>query len=559
MKRKIRSRRLAIAAVLALLMVITMTGCGNRTGNNTTDISNTDGTDTSMESSGMESDPVDTGKTDSQGIDESSKDIPDDAPPEGVKGHHVALETHRKYLYDFNEEKGAVVTSNFDLFYVSDEMKEEYPELANSLEKYSEERKISYTQDFQELKSSAAQLAEERGASLEDTLQCTVKMESKAVRSDGNVVSFYDSYEDYRGGAHGNYSYSGSNFDTTTGAKLTINDVVADKDAFVKYLKEELKSQYPDIEFSGLDNYFDRADAVDNIPFLCRYDGVEFYFEPDELVPYAAGAQKILVSADHKDILNEEYLDYPKTYISAMETDTIYNLDLNGDGILEEIGVYSFAPDDESGAINYTVKVGDKAFNEDAYAYDISPYLVKTENGIYIYVEERHDNDYRITAVYDINGADNPAKVTEFQGGHASVYRDDNTVTYEWTDPEVFMMATRMDVLGTYEGTKNYYVSDTGAPGTTQENYEVPGQIYLTALKELTLTEVDNRFSEEGEATVTSGTKLLLYMTDGENTAYLMYEKTGKVYKVITDKTDWPYTINDIAEDECFDGIQYAG
>ena len=160
MKRKIRSRRLAIAAVLALLMVITMTGCGNRTGNNTTDISNTDGTDTSMESSGMESDPVDTGKTDSQGIDESSKDIPDDAPPEGVKGHHVALETHRKYLYDFNEEKGAVVTSNFDLFYVSDEMKEEYPELANSLEKYSEERKISYTQDFQELKSMAAQLAE---------------------------------------------------------------------------------------------------------------------------------------------------------------------------------------------------------------------------------------------------------------------------------------------------------------------------------------------------------------------------------------------------------------
>lgn len=559
MRRKFRSERLAIAAVLALLMVMTMTGCGNRTGNNTTDISNTDGTDTSMESSDMESDPVDTGKTDSQGIDESSKDIPDDAPPEGVKGHHVALETHRKYLYDFNEEKGAVVTSNFDLFYVSDEMKEEYPELANSLEKYSEERKTSYTQDFQELKSMAAQLAEERGASSEDTLQCSVKMESKAVRSDGNVVSFYDSYEDYQGGAHGNYSYSGSNFDTTTGAKLTINDVVADKDAFVKHLKEELKSQYPDIEFFGLDEYFARTDVVDNIPFLCRYDGVEFYFEPDELVPYAAGAQKILVSADHKDILNEEYLDYPKTYISAMETDTIYNLDLNGDGILEEIGVYSFAPDDESGAINYTVKVGDKAFNEDAYAYDISPYLVKTGNGIYIYVEERHDNDYRITAVYDINGANNPAKVTEFQGGHASVYRDDNTVTYEWTDPEVFMMATRMDVLGTYEGTKNYYVSDTGAPGTTQENYEVPGQIYLTALKELTLTEVDNRFSEEGEATVTSGTKLLLYMTDGENTAYLMDENTGKVYKVITDKTDWPYTINGIAEDECFDGIQYAG
>ena len=117
-----------------------------------------------------------------------------------------------------------------------------------------------------------------------------------------------------------------------------------------------------------------------------------------------------------------------------------------------------------------------------------------------------------------------------------------------------------MDVLGTYRGAKLYQVSSTGELVTYADNYVVlPQDRYLTALKDLTLTEVDHELKEVGDATVASGTKLRIYLSDARNTAYLLDEATDKLYKVTTDSTDWPYTIDGTPEEECFDGIFYAG
>ncbi len=588
MKKRIYSsyRRRSAAALMALAMLASMTACSGKTSDTaqttggtlapeeTTQAAET----TAAQSTQAPADQTQTSAAQSTQADVSTAHEPTSAlnalemelAEANTKSGHVMLTLAHNYLYNFDEDSRAAAVSNYDLFYVGDEMAHAYPELASALDKYSYERNETFTEDFENLKESCSAYAREMGAASDDeTRQFYIAMDSFAIRSDANVVSFLNQYEDFQGGAHGYYTFTGSNFDTSTGTLLTLDDIVKDKEALITYLKQELKAQYPDTQFFDLDGFFADTESVDNIAFLCRYDGVEFMFQPYDLASYADGWQSILVSADHTDILNEKYLDFPATFMSPFCIDLSHRYDVDNDGELETVRVDMEYLNDESGQLGYTISVDDHKLKVDAYAYSIIPYIVKTSDKVFAYVLEQHDNDYMLTSVYELSdsiAADTketlhgPQAVYTFYGSPAEVYSEEGSYEYAWTDPSALLADCSMDVLGTYQGAKFYHVGQTGEMTTYANYYVVMDQDrYLTALKDLTLTEVDHELNEVGDAAVASGTKLRLYLSDARNTVYLLDEATDKLYKVTTDSSDWPYTIDGTPEEECFDGIFYAG
>ena len=576
-------RRRSAAALMALAMLASMTACSGKTSDTTQTTGRTlapeETTQAAQTSAEQSTEPAaDQTSAAAQETEAATAHEPTSAlnaleielAEANAKSGHVMLITTRNYLYSFEEDSRAASVSNYDLFYVGDEMAHTYPELASALDKYSYERNETFKEDFENLKEASSAYARNVGAaSDDDEMYFYINMDSFAIRSDTNVVSFFNQYTDFQGGAHGYYTYTGSNFDTSTGALLTLDDVVKDKDALITYLKQELKSQYPDTQFFDLDGFFADAESVNNISFICRYDGVEFLFQPYDLASYADGSQSILVSADRTDILNDKYLDFPETFMSPFCVDSTYYYDVDNDGERETLRIDTKVLSEESGQLGFTISVDGHEYTEDAYAYDLVPYIVETSGKVFAYVVERSDNDYTFTSVYELSdstAADTketlpgPQPVYTFYGAQASVVSDHSSYTYEWTDPSALLADTTMDVLGTYRGAKLYQVSSTGELVTYADNYVVlPQDRYLTALKDLTLTEVDHELKEVGDATVASGTKLRIYLSDARNTAYLLDEATDKLYKVTTDSTGWPYTIDGTPEEECFDGIFYAG
>lgn len=578
-------KRQSTAALMAIAMLASMTACSGKTSDTAQTTASTaaaDETTQAAESSAEQSAETSAEQTQASvaetQADASTADgtsgalnvLEKELAEANAKSGHIMLNTVPNYLYNFDEDSRAAAVSNYDLFFVDDEMAKDYPELAAALDKYSQERDETFTQDFENLKEACSAYAKQMGgASDGEERQFYINMETFVFRSDVNVVSFFNQYTDFQGGAHGYYTYTGSNFDASTGALLTLDDVVKDREALISYLKQELKAQYPDVQFNDLDGFFADAASVDNISFVCRYDGVEFLFQPYDLASYAEGFQSILVSADRTDILNDKYLVFPETFMSPFCVDLPFRYDVNNDGKLETVRVDIKYLDEESGQYGYTVSVDGNELVNEAYAYGIVPYIVETSDKVFLYVVETLENDYSFTSVYELSDSvdastnathPGPVAVYTFYGAPAVAYSEDATCVYAWTDPSALLASVSMDVLGTYQGAKLYRVGSTGELTTTQDYYVVLEQDrYLTALKELTLTEVDHELKEIGDASVASGTKLRLYLSDSRNTVYLLDEAANKLYKVVNDSSDWPYTINGVPEEECFDGIQYAG
>ena len=64
-------------------------------------------------------------------------------------------------------------------------------------------------------------------------------------RADENVVSYEQFYDDYYGGAHGYHSYAGFTFDTKTGKKLDLYDMITGEESVKAGIIQELKISMP--------------------------------------------------------------------------------------------------------------------------------------------------------------------------------------------------------------------------------------------------------------------------------------------------------------------------
>ena len=440
-----------------------------------------------------------------------------------------------------------------------------YPELARGLVAWSEDMKNTRTEAFDSMVEGFKEYYNEAMGSQEVSME----VDMLPRRADDTVFSFLEYYQDYAGGAHGYYMYTGHNFDPATGEELTLDQIVKDEDAFRSAVKQALAQKYPDSSIGTLGNPIESyGSGQDQYPFnwVMGADAVSVYFNPYDIGSYAEGVFVVdLRFADYPDLFTDRCQTAQGGYGMRFETWTTERIDLNQDGDHSEllVGFESSSPDVSDWYDVLTVKVDDvtcKAGNQSFYAAE--PFLMKTADGkYYLYVVMEEENDYRETAIFGFMD-NSPYLVGVVRGGFGFVF-DEKTwqsISIFPSDPEHFMMSTRGDLLSTYTISRYYRTGEDGMPQPLEEFYTCSSNTPLRTVMPLPVQPLNpDTLKPEGEkTTVPAGEELKIRRTDGE-TAVDLEREDGSMVRVNLDGTRWPRTIDGVEEGNYFEQLYYAG
>jgi len=264
-----------------------------------------------------------------------------------------------------------------------------------------------------------------------------------AERSDSNFFSVrVDTFVDF-GGAHPGTLIGAYNYDTKTGKQLVLGDIVADKDKFLTYVKEDLLNNYKKEEFFDLDKDFAKyqLDAAENaaddtkraFTWLLGYDGIQIIFNQYDIAPYAAGQQFV-------DI---KFADHPEFFKKGIE----------------------LVPD------SYVVQVDD---SKDDAGYRVVTHNVKTKAGDFVWKLKFEDDDENYLYIYPAGSNTSVAKIP---GGDPQTNKpveadhpveglnvsQGQSTTEQVVDPYDFV-ATAFDRAKGKSVTKHYTLDDAGLP-----------------------------------------------------------------------------------------------
>ena len=456
-----------------------------------------------------------------------------------------------------------------------------YPELADALMQLKEQKEHNFDMATESLLDSQQFMIETESypIDLTDYTECRV------LRADNVLFSFIETNENYYGGAHGMYSVAGYAFDVETGKNLSFTDIVVDETKIRDLIAEKLDEEYGDIFFDDIHNLIDQYD-FNSLCWSISYFDVTLYFNPYDLGPYASGSQQVVFPfSEYADLFDEKYLSVPEQFVTQLSEYEQFCLDVNGDGKNEDIGLSSKYLEDD--CLSVLISVDGKETDSDSWSYRIDTYLIKVQNKVYLYLFEHHENDYVTLKVYDF------AKEDFVENDNANLYipeksnyeERDNISFCESTSP-VFSnpgkvrMASRLETLSTYQGTKEYHVNESGMLVTDDDYYDVEVFFLIKTLEDIPCQIVSGEEMNTSESgTIPAGTFVKIisatedkvfvveaigYAPDENNDMYGFYEddntkyNTEEIFCIQLDE-EFGNTLNGRDVWELFDGLMYAG
>ena len=456
-----------------------------------------------------------------------------------------------------------------------------YPELADALMQLKEQKEHNFDMATESLLDSHQFMIETESypIDLTDYTECRV------LRADNVLFSFIETNENYYGGAHGMYSVAGYAFDVETGKNLSFTDIVVDETKIRDLIAEKLDEEYGDIFFDDIHTLIDQYD-FNSLCWSISYFDVTLYFNPYDLGPYASGSQQVVFPfSEYADLFDEKYLSVPEQFVTQLSEYEQFCLDVNGDGKNEDIGLSSKYLEDD--CLSVLISVDGKETDSDSWSYRIDTYLIKVQNKVYLYLFEHHENDYVTLKVYDF------AKEDFVENDNANLYipeksnfeERDNISFCESTGP-VFSnpgkvrMASRLETLSTYQGTKEYHVNESGLLVTDDDYYDVEVSFLIKTLEDIPCQIVSGEEMNTSESgTIPAGTffkiisatedkvfvvEAIGYAPDENTDMYGFYEddntkyNTEEIFCIQLDE-EFGNTLNGRDVRELFDGLMYAG
>ena len=456
-----------------------------------------------------------------------------------------------------------------------------YPKLADALMQLKEQKEHNFDMATESLLDSQQFMIETESypIDLTDYTECRV------LRADNVLFSFIETNENYYGGAHGMYSVAGYAFDVETGKNLSFTDIVVDETKIRDLIAEKLDEEYGDIFFDDIHTLIDQYD-FNSLCWSISYFDVTLYFNPYDLGPYASGSQQVVFPfSEYADLFDEKYLSVPEQFVTQLSEYEQFCMDVNGDGKNEDIGLSSKYLEDD--CLSVLISVDGKETDSDSWSYRIDTYLIKVQNKVYLYLFEHHENDYVTLKVYDF------AKEDFVENDNANLYipeksnfeERDNISFCESTSP-VFSnpgkvrMASRLETLSTYQGTKEYHVNESGMLVTDDDYYDVEVSFLIKTLEDIPCQIVSGEEMNTSESgTIPAGTFVKIisatedkvfvveaigYAPDENNDMYGFYEddntkyNTEEIFCIQLDE-EFGNTLNGRDVWELFDGLMYAG
>lgn len=563
-----------ISTSLVLTIALWTAACGNKAKENANALSQNE---QQTEAAWQESEQQETEKqtAEKENAADSGEEQDENAPlgiykTELSNSHFEMLNDNYYSLYATNQ------------YFLADEKTTlRYPELADALIQLKEQKEHNFDMATESLLDSQQFMIETESypIDLTDYTECRV------LRADNVLFSFIETNENYYGGAHGMYSVAGYAYDVETGKNLSFTDIVVDETKIRDLIAEKLDEEYGDIFFDDIHTLIDQYD-FNSLCWSISYFDVTLYFNPYDLGPYASGSQQVVFPfSEYADLFDEKYLSVPEQFVTQLSEYEQFCMDVNGDGKNEDIGLSSKYLEDD--CLSVLISVDGKETDSDSWSYRIDTYLIKVQNKVYLYLFEHHENDYVTLKVYDF------AKEDFVENDNANLYipeksnfeERDNISFYESTSP-VFSnpgkvrMASRLETLSTYQGTKEYHVNESGMLVTDDDYYDVEVSFLIKTLEDIPCQIVSGEEMNTSESgTIPAGTFVKIisatedkvfvveaigYAPDENNDMYGFYEddntkyNTEEIFCIQLDE-EFGNTLNGRDVWELFDGLMYAG
>ena len=563
-----------ITTSLVLTIALLAAACGNKAEENANALSQNE---QQTEAARQESEQQETEKqtAEKENAADSGEEQDENAPlgiykTELSNSHFEMLNDNYYSLYATNQ------------YFLADEKTTlRYPELADALMQLKEQKEHNFDMATESLLDSHQFMIETESypIDLTDYTECRV------LRADNVLFSFIETNENYYGGAHGMYSVAGYAFDVETGKNLSFTDIVVDETKIRDLIAEKLDEEYGDIFFDDIHTLIDQYD-FNSLCWSISYFDVTLYFNPYDLGPYASGSQQVVFPfSEYADLFDEKYLSVPEQFVTQLSEYEQFCMDVNGDGKNEDIGLSSKYLEDD--CLSVLISVDGKETDSDSRSYRIDTYLIKVQNKVYLYLFEHHENDYVTLKVYDF------AKEDFVENDNANLYipeksnfeERDNISFCESTSP-VFSnpgnvrMASRLETLSTYQGTKEYHVNESGMLVTDDDYYDVEVSFLIKTLEDIPCQIVSGEEMNTSESgTIPAGTFVKIisatedkvfvveaigYAPDENNDMYGFYEddntkyNTEEIFCIQLDE-EFGNTLNGRDVWELFDGLMYAG
>lgn len=496
----------------------------------------------------------------------------------------VSVETYNmNYSDDVNKHYDCVQVIR-PRYVLGESSAKQYPELAKALEAYNQDYEKDTRNEYDTLIG-----AFEEGMNVGEYYADYIDLlEPTLFRADNKIFCAMEYYTTYTGGAHGYYGWYGITFDVTTGKKLSLSDVITiDEQSFKDIVSEELKAKYPDFFPDGplLDDI--TMSGATEFDWTIDYTGIDLYFNPYAIMYFAAGAQHISLPFDkYPDIFNPEYMEVPDKYVISLSDSEGAFLSVDGDGDDEEIS-YKENYDDEHMYCTLELCVGNRKYESMTNDFYHKLFLVNNGSKYFVYIFHTVENDYSVLEIVDLESMSMVGEEWEFSNkGLVSSYEDIDDVMYvrgtnAFTNPDYFVLASRINVLSTYDGTKIYHVDENGYLVSDDEYFSVDSGILVSAKQNIDCKTTDSKGQITGEGVIEAGKMFRIVLTDGEGIAIVQiydggYETFGEgdyeiryakdpldlskgdFYRIDLDG-EWYSQINGVDCYELLDGMMFAG
>ena len=567
-------KKTIITTSLVLTIALLAAACGNKAKENANALSQNE---QQTEAAWQESEQQETEKQNAEKENAAdSGEEQDENAPLGI----YKTELSNSHFEMLNDNYYSLYATN-QYFLADEKTSLRYPELADALMQLKEQKEHNFDMATESLLDSQQFMIETESypIDLTDYTECRV------LRADNVLFSFIETNENYYGGAHGMYSVAGYAFDVDTGKNLSFTDIVVDETKIRDLIAEKLDEEYGDIFFDDIHTLIDQYD-FNSLCWSISYFDVTLYFNPYDLGPYASGSQQVAFPfSEYADLFDEKYLSVPEQFVTQLSEYEQFCMDVNGDGKNEDIGLSSKYLEDD--CLSVLISVDGKETDSDSWSYRIDTYLIKVQNKVYLYLFEHHENDYVTLKVYDF------AKEDFVENDNANLYipeksnfeERDNISFCESTSP-VFSnpgkvrMASRLETLSTYQGTKEYHVNESGMLVTDDDYYDVEVSFLIKTLEDIPCQIVSGEEMNTSESgTIPAGTFVKIisatedkvfvveaigYAPDENNDMYGFYEddntqyNTEEIFCIQLDE-EFGNTLNGRDVWELFDGLMYAG
>ena len=466
---------------------------------------------------------------------------------------------------------------------LSDEEAAAYPELNQALTLEYDTLKKNTQEDLNNLKESAEEMVEYMQG--DDNMQLIAEYAPYVLRADENVVSYEQFYDDYYGGTHGYHSYAGFTFDTKTGKKLDLYDVITGEESVKAGIIQELKNKYasedglvenntPEEDADAFFEYVDSKDQSGAVAWSLGADRLNIYYNPYNIGSWALGIVSVSLPFEkYPDAVKEEYKMGTSDYAVKIGIYADYSADIYNDGSFSDVSVYPDGTDDyANSALRIQIQdengqVTSRVF-DDMYYFTMEAYYVKTGNRHFLHVFTHSENDWTADNVYEITNGQirdlgyvegTPALIRyEYNYNEDSLFTNSKDVA-AYNDPGALYLEKTMNAFSTYSGSRHYHVGSSGLLESRDPYVVGPAEIVVTVKKALTVKKTDASGRENGKTEVILvGTKLYFYMTDNES--YVIFRYDGDQYgKVSMYNSDWPQKINGEELESVLDGVMFAG